>query len=419
MDKKNILLIVVGGVAVVFLFLFIVVFDSARRGQESLKKAEEEKSGLATEVDSLRGQQKGFTEKINSLNGHLDELNNERQRLQEQFDNASRERDELRGEVNRLNGDLSRTKAALQAAKSQQQATQAPAREVVPAAQSSYAGSAAGSNEYWASVLKQKAALEMKLDDLTTQVNDSKLAVTKLQREKSEVEQEIASLTRENQTLKREIEYNKKVTDSLTFDLTVEKNNSYETKNSLSTLLSENKTLKERLRTVSQRKESLEATLVDLKAKNVELENSIEKLQVFVKEKLQQVDSLREEFSEIKPAEVKKDLVEEPLPQRKEAVDLPPIVVHSDGAAQQKEIRQQVATLEKAAANIVAVNKDNNFVIINQGSVQGIKMGDSFKVYDSDNRPAGEVEVIQVRENISAADIKKEIQPLRAGFAVR
>ncbi|MGE5307944.1 MAG: hypothetical protein ACM3OC_02530 [Deltaproteobacteria bacterium] len=414
MDRKNILIFAFGGLAVLLLFLFIVTADQSNKNAAAYKQAESDKEALAGQLNPLREQYNTLKEKYNTLNGQIDSLNAEKQKLQTTVDGFTRDKDALMAQIGQLNSNLSQANQALESARSQLK----KGLEIVQASPEPTRTPAPGDvSEYWAGVLKQKATLEMKLDDVNREFANIRLSGERLQREKNDVEQELASVTRDRDDLKRELEYNKKMIDGLTLELATEKNNSFEIKRGIKALKDENSMLKYRLRSVSERKEELEGSLGELKAKNAELETSVDKMQVFVKEKIQQVDSFREEFSSPK----QEARAEEQKPQqRAAAVNLPPIVIRPEGVPQalKRDIDQQVETIRKSEASILAVNKENNFVILSQGKAQGIKAGDSFTVYDTRNQPAGEVEVIQVRDNIAAADIKKEIEPFKAGFLV-
>ena len=57
-------------------------------------------------------------------------------------------------------------------------------------------------------------------------------------------------------------------------------------------------------------------------------------------------------------------------------------------------------------------------MIIDLGQDAGIKMGDTFKVYKQ-GKAIGTIEVVQVRQTISACDIKEEITAIEAGDTVR
>jgi hypothetical protein len=66
----------------------------------------------------------------------------------------------------------------------------------------------------------------------------------------------------------------------------------------------------------------------------------------------------------------------------------------------------------------MAVNRDNNFVIIDLGEETGINVGNSFQVY-RDGKSIANIEAIQVRSDMAACDIKKETRPIKVGDIVK
>ena len=73
---------------------------------------------------------------------------------------------------------------------------------------------------------------------------------------------------------------------------------------------------------------------------------------------------------------------------------------------------------EESSGRILAVNRESNFVIIDQGENTVAKLGDIMQVYRDGNNIAT-IEVIQVRPNISACDLKKESQSVKIGDRVK
>jgi len=411
-DRKNLLIGILGGLAALFFFMFFATFNGVKQTQDALSRTEEARKALQSDLDSLKGQHQALTDKVRNLTNEVEDLTGEKQKLQNDLAATDKEREMLKSEIGKLNTNLAQAQAAVEQAKSR----------VIPepAAKPQAPVEPADSNEYWAGVLKEKVNLEMKLGNLERQLAQTRLSSEKIEREKGDIGGEIDVLKRENAELKQELEYNKKMIDGLTLDLAMEKSNSYEIKKSLGGLKTENAELRERFRSVAARKEDLSAQLAELKAKNDELENSLDKMQVMVKEKLRQVDSIKSDFSTL---DREADRIGRPAPaarvqqaERRDAVTLPAIVIRPDGSQMKKEA---AASAVADAASVVSVNKDNNFVIINHGNAQGVKLGDSLQVYDGQNQLAGELEIIQVRENIAAADIKKELQPLKVGFIAR
>ena len=67
---------------------------------------------------------------------------------------------------------------------------------------------------------------------------------------------------------------------------------------------------------------------------------------------------------------------------------------------------------------VTSVDSMGAFIIINRGAINGIEMGDILEIY-RDDKFVGKVEVIQVRQKISACDIKQEDLPIRVGDVVK
>jgi seryl-tRNA synthetase len=77
-------------------------------------------------------------------------------------------------------------------------------------------------------------------------------------------------------------------------------------------------------------------------------------------------------------------------------VELAPIIVHG----------KQEKAAPSLTARVLSVNKQNGFIIIDLGENSGVKANDRFSVY-RDNKFIANIEVIMMRKDISAADIKE------------
>jgi hypothetical protein len=74
---------------------------------------------------------------------------------------------------------------------------------------------------------------------------------------------------------------------------------------------------------------------------------------------------------------------------------------------------------QKTEGSIISINESNNFVIADLGQANSaVAVGSVLKVYRG-NDVIGTLEVIQVRNDISAADIKTTSTQLRVGDMVR
>jgi predicted nuclease with TOPRIM domain len=255
--------------------------------------------------------------------------------------------------------------------------------------------------------LKAKTDLELQLavvrNDLkTTQINDEQL-----KRETNTLTLELNNLKREKEDLKRQFDYNQKLVDSLSQDLVREKNDKNKIQETFKSLRNENTMFLQQIRSLSNRKITLENKLQALQNEKTNLERKFNEMQVMLSDKLSQIGNLSQQITEINNEEKpKRDL---PI-QKRESVELPPIVVRP---------QSQGAQSEEASVDgkVLAVNKENNFVVVDLGQDTGIKTGNRLRV-SRDGQYVGDVEVMQVRKNISACDIKKEIVPIQIGDSV-
>ena len=137
------------------------------------------------------------------------------------------------------------------------------------------------------------------------------------------------------------------------------------------------------------------------------LERKFSEMQVMLSDQLSQIGNLNQQLTQIATEEKPKTAL--PI-EKRESVELPPIVVRPQSGNSQSES-------VPVDGKVLAVNKESNFVIVDLGEGAGIKVGNRFRV-SRDGQYVGDVEVIQIRKNISACDIKKEIVPIQIGDSV-
>jgi len=77
-----------------------------------------------------------------------------------------------------------------------------------------------------------------------------------------------------------------------------------------------------------------------------------------------------------------------------------------------------VQVTAKEEFKVIAINRENGFVIIDAGTENGISQGSVLHVY-RDAKPIATLEAIQLRADITACDIKQEIAAIAAGDIVK
>ena len=179
-----------------------------------------------------------------------------------------------------------------------------------------------------------------------------------------------------------------------------EKNDKTGIQDSLRTLRSENEVISRQLKSLSSRKVALDEKVQSLQEGKATVEKRLNEMDTMLTDRISQIDSLKNELDTIKSGRpvAAQD-------KKRESVELPAIVVKSSPASEN--------TVAPAfSGKILAINADNNFVVIDLGASSGVKVGDSFNVYRA-GKSLGTIVVIQTRDSISACDIKRTSAPLK------
>ena len=364
------------------------------REKDNLKNQNE---SLVAQINQTLQENQRLNERINSLRSELESVSEAKEDLNRKLTLLQKERDEL---VEKL-----KTLPALPTATSAP--TPAPPETI-----------SIKEDAYWAKVLRDKKELEFQLENIRKELRDLQIKNEEVQRDKNALALEVKNLERDKQDLLRQIEYNKKsleaklendqkLIDSLSQDLVRERNDKFQIQDSLKLIRSENLSLRRQLKSLHNRKIVLEKKLYEIQTRNSQLEKRFTEMETILKEKMAQIESLRKELA-FSRAGVTPPLEEKP-------VELPPIVVRPQGP----EVTGLTPSEPTSPlGKILVVNRENNFVIIDLGQEQGVKLADTFEVI-RDNEVIAELEVIQLRKTVSACDIKRETTPIKVGDLVR
>lgn len=381
-QRTKFIIIALVGLALVFLVLYMGALGSKQsieRERDDLKK---ENTALSGQVAKFQDSIRGYERDIESKNRQLADISREAGELQRKYDLANKAKEEL---IEKLKSHQERPSPATSV--SQELPT--------------------GTDAYWAGILKQKTDLEMQLDSMRSELKSTIINNEQLQRDKTGLDLDIKNLKHETEDLKRQIDYNKKLMDSLAQELVREKNDKMLIQDSFKSIKNENELLTRQLKSLNNRKVNLERKLQDFNEEKSALQRRIDELETMFKEKLTQAGNLSDQLDAVHSGAVKAESV------KKESVVLPAIVVKPSSAASEDAVDSM--GLE---GKVLAINRENNFVIIDLGENHDIKIGDTLRIYHGENAVA-DITVIQPRSGISACDIKKEIEPINIGDPVR
>lgn len=372
--EKRIKFIIIGFIIILGISFWVnlQIYSSKQMLLKERDELKKENALLGSKLNELNTSLRNNENRLVSLNSELDKVLQEKDEIQKRFDLLNKEQQEL---IDKL--------------KRQEKATSAIEKEkpqVLPVTE----------DAYWAGIFKAKKELELQLDSLRQELKSVQINNEQLQVEKSGWQLELTNLNRDRQDLKRQLDYNQKLVDSLAQELVREKNDKSQITNIIKPIKNENLVLRRQLKSLSNRKVNLERKLTELQEENKAVNNRLNEMAAFLQEKTLQMDKWKEDLPE----------------SERESVELPPIVVRPQVETPTPETNLSLQ------ARVLALNKDNNFVIVDLGEDAGIKVGDTFGVYRQDNAIAT-IEVMQLRKNISACDIKKEIAPIKVGDTVR
>ncbi len=370
------------GITVICFFLFIATLGSKQKLKQQLDGLDKENTSLNTQVNRLGEELRKRQGESESLRREVTNLVQEKVNLESKYNSVLKEKEDLDRKL-----------------KAKQQEVQKEAAAAPPLPQST--------ESYWAGILKAKTDIEMQLNSIRSELKSIQISNEQLQREKSTSELDINNLAREREDLKRQLEYNQKIMDSIAQELVRERNDKLQIQDNFKAIKNENTILNRQLKSLNNRKINLERNLQGLVEEKSSVERRFIEMETMLTDKLSQINALKEELDAIhsghkKPAEEKE----------KESVQLSPIVVRP---RQETSLSQQEAD---ATAKVLAINRENNFVILDAGEESGLKAGDTFQVYSGNERIAS-IEVIKTSKSVAACDIKREISPIKIGDTVR
>ena len=382
-QKAKFIIVGLVGLLIVCLFLFIQTLNS--------------KQQLIRERDDLRNENVSLSTKTEKLNSSLREKENEAslsrkdlEKVNRDFTEAQSKLEVVRKERDKLAEEFKSLRAGAVRPRPQVETAPPPTTDA-----------------YWAGILKAKTDLEMQLESLRSEFKTTQINNEQVQRDKSVLELDLNSLRRENDDIKRQLEYNKKVMDSLAQELVREKNDKLQIQDSFKSIKNENLIIARQLKSLNMRKVDLDKKIKQLQEEKTSLERKLAEMETVFSGKIAQICELKEQLEAIRTGAAK---IEAPL-KTKESVELPPIVVRP-------QVETQIQEPTDFLGRVLTVDKENNFTIIDLGQEAGVKIGDTFGVYREGEKIAN-IEVIKTSKSAAACDITRETTPIEIGDTIK
>ncbi len=400
-QKIKFVLVGLIGVAAIFIFLFLQTLNTKQQVVKERDKLKSENTALSKRAEKLNNDLRDAQGRASALAAELEAVGRARDELQKKYEIANRTKDELLEKLQAQQGQPA-------------QAQPMPGER---------------SDEYWAQVLKQKTELQMQLDEVRAGLKAVQVKNEELLRDKSTAEMDLNNLKRQAEELQHQIEYNKKIMDNIAQELVWEKNEKLKIEESIKPFKKENAVLSRQLKGLNKQKMNLERRIQRVEQDKDSLEGKLSDMETMLVDKISQISNLKEELEAIrKEAQRSGRQPKGSAPEKKDSVELPPIVVRpqeAEAVIMGEPATVNIPTPEEAVAdapkfkgNILTVNRESNFVIIDLGEDAGIKVGNTFQV-DRGSEPVGIIEVIKTSKSVAACDIKQENSPIKVGDVIR
>lgn len=262
-------------------------------------------------------------------------------------------------------------------------------------------------------IAKARKQLQEKVNALTNDLD-------KASQEKQDIQEQYGLIVKERDDLIGEVKTLQKDNEQLRGDLSTlvrEKQRlGQRLEDDLAPLIDKNAQLRQQLDNLNTLKSKLETELGQLKGEKSDLEGKLNEIDLFLQRLTEpKYLGLKEQLDAIRSgSKAQMQQTQEP---EKEAVELPPIVVRPQAQVETPTWWPKSVSVNPTGT-VLEVNRENKFVVIDLGKDSGAKLGDTLKVYRQDAQIAT-LEIIQVRQSISACDIKEEITAIEVGDIVR
>lgn len=397
--------------------------------QDREKKSSGEMKGLKDQLAQETGEKSkskstidGLQKRVEGLLAQISEATADRDKWQSRLEEIKKERDELVVKLQEKPQVVYEKKVVYkerepepvaQTSEPVQQASNNPATQVpMPAAVSAdAAANLSNTNEkYVAQLLREKTALEVGIDKLKADLSRHSLEIVDLKQANENLRMDLDAIQQEKQSVADDIEEKEEMVNRLSLELARAKNDKQFAARKVDQLTKRNMRLRQDLKQLAAAKMALEKSVVQITQEKDGMNRKLEQAEAVLQNKIGEVwdikDSLDRSFNVVKEK-----------PKAANEVELSPIIVNAQGAA--PAVPADMRTAKPGfEGKVMSVNEQNNFVIVDIGEKRGLRAGDTLGVYRGVDYIA-RLEVLQVRPDIAAADLKEQSAQVKVGDTVR
>jgi len=261
--------------------------------------------------------------------------------------------------------------------------------------------------EYWANLLKEKASLQLDIRDLKDALTEKSIALVDIKQKNEDILLEVDALKSAKEEIETKVQHTADMIDNISLELARTKNDKKFISNRVEKLSEENKDLRQKMKKLVSVKNALEKSIVRITQEKEKIRGQLGRTETLIQSKIDEIWDIKDELDHSIRLSRSGTSSNE--------VELPPIVVSSSGVAESFNTGEAFAGFN---GQVISINEPNNFVIVDIGEKSGIHLGDNLSVY-RDSKYIARLEVIQVREDISAADLKDQWSKIKVGDVIR
>jgi chromosome segregation ATPase len=377
-----------------------------RLAQQETQEMSGKITGLEQETERWKDRVDKVSEERNTLVSRLDQVNRELQDARKKAEESARKADEATAAI----AAAKVSEAAQSSGTADKTAGNTAGQQPYPRTSSGSGSSSVVDEQYWASLLKEKASLEIALENLRSQLSESSIEMVELKQTNATLTVELDELKAAREDIEREIKYKNDLVNNLSLELARAKNNTKFVSDQLEKISGENNNLRDQVKRLVSSKSALEKSIVRVSKDKDKMSKQLEQSENLIQGKINEIWDIKESLDQTFKSAAQDNK------QSSTEVMLPPIVVSAAG-------RNAVPFDPGMGApgfdgKVVSLNQNNNFVIVDIGENDGLRLGSSLSVY-RDSKYIARLEVIQVRKDISAADIKDQWSKIQVGDVVR
>ncbi len=380
---------------------------------------------------SLEGELANTQKQMQEMTVQVENTKKDRSDWQSQLDTIKNERDELVKKQDEMKGQVADLEKQVESYKASDKAREGQYAQAEPA--SGAPGQGAGESD-WATLFKDKAGLEVKITHLQEELSNRSAEILTWKQQNEELQMKLDGLAHDKKEIIDDIKDKTALADNLANELARSQNDKKFSSDRVVKLNAENKELRLKLKALASSKKSLENSMIQLNRDKNQVSKKLDESEGLVEKKINEIWDIKEnintafdENNTIPAAVAPTSNVQSSSnfsnsKKKASQMELKPIVVNPQATTTPPPEAAATPSAEVPSTgfngHIVSVNEDNHFVVLDIGEEAGLRLGQLLNVY-RDSQYIGQVQVIQLRKNIAAADLKSQWTKIQVGDQVK